>query len=383
MQSDKTSNAMLSDDELVMLNDSFPGGTFDSSRWSAKSVYGVSAIRALLDSFHLVGRRIANVWTTSHDYFNDENGLDANGHDEQADVQRCMEIDEPFVIEFENRETFEMDVVMSPTYRISMNKIPIRLLKSKYDNVDPGVMFAPVVGRTITAVDFRTIPESGQDDSVESVLFRLDDGCALELSGFYDFIDVTLRDRTGEPCTVSLSDLSDGLFNYLDLHYDPSSGFEAKDRLLWFGWKGARKTEGYAVCLTPVLSGSHVRRPEPARVDIRDATWLVMGLYLNRPEAVANMDSIELSEAEWRAVLDAGDALLSGGHLATGDSPIARLLLEATPSSWECVGIGSDGPDPWNTARLRKLERFRTCLSEVRRWSAMVLPADGCMRVEM
>lgn len=69
-QTGVNSPSVLSDDALVNLNDSFPDGKFDWCRWSAESVEGVSAIRALLDSFHLVGKRIANVWTESYDFFN-------------------------------------------------------------------------------------------------------------------------------------------------------------------------------------------------------------------------------------------------------------------------------------------------------------------------
>ncbi len=224
----------LSDEELANLNDSFPDGKFDWCRWSAESVEGVSAIRALLDSFYLVGKRIANVWTESYDFFNtkeeieeavfsdlvDRLGLTEDAAragssiyalDERAEIPRRMEIDKPFVIEFDTRETFEMDVEITPTYRISMNKIPVRLLKGKYDNVDPGVMFSPVEGRTITAVELKTMPEGGQEDSVRAVVFRLDNGMSLELEGFFDYLYVGLFDCNGKPCTGSIAALRDGL----------------------------------------------------------------------------------------------------------------------------------------------------------------------------
>ena len=70
MSPERQARIKVEADELVNLNDSFPDGKFDWCRWSAESVEGVSAIRALLDSFHLVGKRIANVWTESYDFFN-------------------------------------------------------------------------------------------------------------------------------------------------------------------------------------------------------------------------------------------------------------------------------------------------------------------------
>ena len=227
-------------DELANLNDSFPDGKFDWCKWSAESVEGVSAIRALLDSFHLVGKRIVNVWTESYDFFNTKGeiedevfsdlvdrlgfteeaaraGSSIYALDERAEIPRRMEVSTPFVIEFDTRETFEMASEIAPTYRISMNKIPVQLLKGKYDNVDPGVMFSPVVGRMITAVGIKTSPEGGQEDSVRAVMFRLDNGMSLELEGFSDCLYVDLFDYNGNPCTGSIALLKKGFFNYEDL----------------------------------------------------------------------------------------------------------------------------------------------------------------------
>ena len=392
----------LSDAELVTLNDSFPGGVFNPVNWSAETVTDVTAMRKLLDSFCLVGKRISNVWTESFDFLNNKEGLEdavfsdlvdrlglpeeaaragssIYALDERAEIIRGMEIDTPFVIEFDTRETFEMDVEIAPAYLISMNKIPVRLLKGKYDNVNPGVMFSPVVGCTITAVDFKVVPEGGQEDSVQAILFRLDNGFTLELEGFFDFLDVTLLDHKGKPCNVSVADLREGLFNYEDLHFDPATGFEAKNALLWFGWKGRQKLGEYAVCLTPILCGEMSRLSESVLVDIRDAVGIVFGLWSVRPESFANSRPVELSNAEWRAVLGDGDAFLSGGRLASGDSPLAWLLSESQPLSFD----DQDDTDSCKTARLRKLDRLRQCLSEIRRWVDKVLPAECGMRIEL
>ena len=124
---------MLSDKELAALNDPFPKGEFWAADWSAQTFLNATEIRELLDSFHLVGRKIWNVWTTSHDFANDKTGLpnavytdladrlgipDANAKAgssiyalaRRAKILRRMEIDTPFVLEFDTRETFEIDV---------------------------------------------------------------------------------------------------------------------------------------------------------------------------------------------------------------------------------------------------------------------------------
>ena len=72
-------------------------------------------------------------------------------------------------------------------------------------------MFSPVVGRTISAVDLKTMPEGGQEDSVRAVVFRLDNGMSLELEGFFDYLYVGLFDCNGKLCTGSIASLRDGL----------------------------------------------------------------------------------------------------------------------------------------------------------------------------
>lgn len=234
MSPERRARIRVEADELVNLNDSFPDGKFDWCRWSAEPVEGVSAIRALLDSYHLVGKRIANVWTESYDFFNTKEeiedevfsdlvdrlgfteeaaraGSSIYALDERAEIPRRMEISTPFVMEFDTRETFEMAAETAPTYRISMNKIPVRVLKGKYENVDPGVMFSPVAGRTITAVELKTMPEGGREDTVRTVVFRLDNGMSLELEGSFDCLYVDLFDCNGKPCTGSIASLRDGL----------------------------------------------------------------------------------------------------------------------------------------------------------------------------
>ena len=394
---------MLSDKELAAQNDTFPDDEFDWARWSAKSVSGVTEIRSLLDSFHLVGRKIWNVWTTSHDYLNDKDGLENAVYADlkeraglseyraqtgssihalarHAKIPRRMEIDEPLVLEFDSRETFEMDVEIAPTYRISMNRIPLRLLEGKFGNINPGTMFSPVLGRTIISVELSTIPEGGpEDDSVESVLLRLDNRNTLEIRGFYDYLEVYLLDSTGKPRHASIESLRKGFFNYQDLHFDRRTGFEAKNGVLFFGGKGIRRIGPFPVAVSPVTKGGTVPCDATAYANRRDALALVLALSAETSDVFSNRDPVVLSVEQWQETLKRAIALMDSPRLDRNDTPLARLFFETPPPSH---------PHPWEKATdedrmKRKRERCRMLLSELVRWSRKAVPVDGGVRVEL
>ena len=394
------SATMLSDKELAALNDPFPKGEFWAADWSAKTLLSATEIRELLESFHLVGRKIWNVWTTSHDFCNEKDGLQSAVYTDLADrlgfpdanaqagssihalarrakIRRRMEIDTPFVLEFDTRETFEIDVSMAPTYRMAMNHIPLRILEGKFDNIDPMTMFSPVLDRTIAAVELRTMSEGGQDDTVEAVLLRLDNGLTLEFRGFFDYLEVELLDRNGKPKTASIQALRKGFFNDEDLHFDPSTGFHAPNATLWFGWKGAKRLGQHAIVVTAELANARGRTPPQAYIDRDDALGIVMGLCAKHPEVFATRDAVVLSAEEWNGALEIGKGLLSSPRLSQNETPLARLLFETPPPA---------NPAPWYTAtdkdRMQwKRERCQRCLSETIRWSRKAIPAAGKVRV--
>lgn len=389
---------ILSDEQLAELNDFFPYDEFFADFWSAKPIVSSAEIRTLLDSFRLVGRTIRHVWTESHDYYHSADDLENaiyndlkdrlglsepevqagssfHSFDGRARIARCMEIDEPFVIEFDSRETFEIDVTLAPTYRISMNRIPRRLLDNRFDNVDPQVMFAPVLGRTITAVDVRTVPEGEDDETVDAILFRLDDGNTLEIQGWFDFLDVALLDRDGKPLAESLATLRCGFFNYEDLHYDRLTGFEAKDSTLLFGQKGRTKLGEFAMTLTLLNPTGSIRNQ--ALVDRRDALGLALGICAKCPVAFSTKNPLDWSREECFAVLDTGKRFLAGPRLSDDASPAARLFFETPPSAWSIAWSHND-EDRMNIKRNRQL----LCLDEIRRWIFAALPPDGRIRLE-
>ena len=395
-------DSMLSDEELAKQNDKFPGNEFSWSRWSAESFTSASEIRSVLTNYHLVGKRIWDVWTFGHDSDHEKAELEKAVRSDltkrlawegekvqssssihalakRAKIPRQMEIVMPLILEFYSNETFEISVDTVPTYRVSMNKIPRRIFKARFDNVDPRIMFSPILGRTITSFDLQTTPEGGQDYTVTAFLFRLDNGMCLKINGGFDELDVELLDGAGNPITASIQSLRHGFFNYEDLHFDPTTGFKARDSMLWFGWKGKRKVGPHPITVTSIVTNTRGRIPAKTYIDNHDALGIMLGLYAKHPEMLESRSAVEISAEEWRATLEAGLKALDGPRLTNDDSPFARLLFETPPP-----------PDPpvWYTAtdedRMRtKRERCHLCLSETLRWSHKAIPAEGRVRIEL
>lgn len=389
---------ILSDEQLAELNDSFSYEEYRDDFWSAKPIVSPAEFRTLIDSFRLVGRKIRHLWTESHEYRHATDSLESSIYDDLKDrlglseaeaqagssihsfdrrarIARCMEIDMPFVIEFDSRETFEIFVTDAPTYRISMNRIPRRLVENSFGNVNPNVMFAPALGRTITAVDLRIVWEGTDNEGVEAILLRLDDGKTLEIEGWFDFLEVALLGRDGKPLTEFVEALRHGFFNYEDLHDDRRTGFEAKDSTLWFGQKGRTKLGKFAMVLT-LLSIKGTMRNR-ALVDRRDALGLALGICAKHPDAFSARNPLDWSREECFAVLDTGKRLLAGSRLSDNASPAARLFFETPPSAWSIAWSHND-EDRMNIKRNRQL----LCLDEIRRWISAALPPDGRIRLE-
>ena len=326
--------------------DEFPGGVFSAKHWTAKECSSAQEVRSALDSFKLVGRRIWSLHTSSHDYvYSVENLLSAagrciDGEDEcsrrticayaylpkRTIIERRMEIDEPFVIEFKDGDTFEIDVPMDPLFLMSMNRIPLEVADNRGLGVDPFYMFSDVIGKTIAAVDVesstvRRLPYSSYDldeprEIATAIYLRFENGSRLKFAPFIDFLAIESQNRCGMVKRVSWETVRSGFVKHADVCFDRRSGFVAKGTSLMFGWKGGRYAGDHCVVLAPG-PGWHryIASGREAFLDADDAAMLALAVGIAVPRYWQD-HRVDLSYDEWRSVLSALESILSSSVAA-------------------------------------------------------------------
>ena len=168
---------MLSDLLYENGQDRFEDYKFSGKAWSAPCLEDPAKIRELLDSFHLVGRRIKKLrliglnYTLVRDRIEDAvygnlAGLPEEERQAKSDYKniasntlfpRSAQIDEPLLIMFEDEEVFEIDTPQEPIFCMSMNRIPWWIdAGTNLPNVDADVLFSPCLGKLITDVEIYT-----------------------------------------------------------------------------------------------------------------------------------------------------------------------------------------------------------------------------------
>ena len=155
----------------------FEDYTFSSQEWSAPSMVSPGEIRKMISSFKLEGRKIMKLRMIGFSYMLTRDWIESHAYDcleqfEEEERQKrsdyrnidpstpfgCVtQIDEPFLIGFEDGDVFEIETPQEPEFRMSMNCIPWEIeAGTNFPNVDANVLFAPCIGRTIVNVEVRT-----------------------------------------------------------------------------------------------------------------------------------------------------------------------------------------------------------------------------------
>ena len=232
-------------------NNHFENNEFSHQEWSAPHVVSPEIIRELLSSFHLEGRRIKRMkmigltfnlrrdWIEEYAY-NHFVGLAENERQKMSVFEnipaetayiRFAEIDEPFMIEFDDGEVFEIDIAQVPEFRFSMNCIPWGIGAGIIQpNADANVIFAPALDKRILSLDLETYhsdrspmyyttfdEDLSSKELVSSIILWLENEIGIRIEGFIDYCHVSLIDRSGEILPILFQELKSALFHPEDL----------------------------------------------------------------------------------------------------------------------------------------------------------------------
>lgn len=236
--------------------DKFENFTFSGSTWSAPSLEAPEKIRELLDSFHLVGRKIKKIKLIGLNYSltrdciedfaygclselpEDERQIRSDYNNISPDMlfPRNALVDEPLLIMFEDDEVLEINAPFEPIFRISMNRIPWGInAGTNQANVDANTLFSPCIGLSIADVEIHTYntkkqpmygcpfdEEPFEREFVRNIVLRFEDGTGLSFNGWIDYMTVQHIDQDLET-NITWAQLKTSLYNWEDLHPDASN----------------------------------------------------------------------------------------------------------------------------------------------------------------
>lgn len=382
--------------------DVFKDDIFSWEEWSADILSDPVEIRAQMDSFAFVGRTIKQMQMIGLSYEHQRYSVVSTAYgqlmhlpeeerwcrssyhniDDEIVFNRYTEIDEPFMIEFEDGDVFEIDIPQEEEFRMSMNRIPWDIENSvNAPNLDAEVLFSNCIGRTIVQVelnpvilnhdssDFHSFNEPPYErEFISNITLRLDDGTALRFCGVDDFCAISHIDADDEVLTIRYGELKKGLYNWEDLHGDEVTGFEAESDAVFFNEKGVEYIGGGY--LTFVSSGWKEAKLYISEDDVVLIDWCV-SLKIN--EWFDEYSAYQFSYEEWDKVLAEADEIFAAKSF---DDLFDMLIARQGGNEYMMKKLNFDGADFW-----KNKERYRRQIEDLRKWSKIVLKRGNTMNI--
>lgn len=384
--------------------DEFEDGYFSSEKWSSPTLVSPEKIRALLDSFHLRGRKVSCLKMISTDYCHASDRIEEVAYQQQKELpeelrrrrsdyshipreilfEREAMIDEPLLIGFEDKDRFEIDALHAGKFRMSMNCIPWCVI-SRFggSNVTADILFTPCIGQTVTDVEINTYlatkhPLYGtafqeppfQRELVSNITLWLDNDIGLRIGGWIDFCRVDCIDHNGKILEMRYEELKPALYNWEDLHTDERVGFQAHSSALFFGSKGGS-------CCNFAARTIYPKGELEWRAYINPEGFLLLEWCVTHKSGAYFMDcdGYEYSAEEWRALLAEAERLLA---VATFDELFDELVgwNIRYDSGANCLleSLNAYGAGYW-----KNREMYRELLQDLYAWSKLALAEDGFM----
>lgn len=332
--------------------DNYKHNEFSSEEWSAPIMVSPYEMKRQIASYNLVGRKVSDIrvfghcfnltrdwieeWAYIHysELSEEERQLKSEytSIDEELLYDRWTEMDTPLLIQFEDGDTFEIDVPQVPELSMSMNCIPF-WISDDGANVDASKLFAPSIGGTIVDVLLNTYMSNKDpmfdepfDDNAERELFKdliivFDNGSRLVICGQIDFLNVYCCGEDNEAMTIPFKELKEALLNWEDIHEDEEKGFRANSSCLYLGEKG------FKVVDNPNFTIGINDEEVMIAVSSSDMVEIVLAYETIKFEYLDEYENTELSYGDWINVLHRAKELM---QMETFDEMFSFIL--------ECIG---------------------------------------------
>ena len=389
----------------------FTDNTFSSQEWSAPTLVSPEAIKDLIASFNLEGRIIRRMRMIGHaynltrewieerayNYFSSLDEKDRQNKSEYACIppevpySRYAEIDEPFLIEFEDGDTFAIDTPQQPEFRMSMNCIPWGIKAgTNLPNVEADILFSPCMGRRIKTVEVKTyvtdedpmarIPFDEQKSKrclVSGIVLRFDDETGLLIEGWIDFCHVVYIDQENNSGLITFDQLQHALYNPEDLHTDTVTGYEAESYTLNFGELGAAHTDTPYITLMPSCKDSRLH------ISVEDFLLFDWCITIYTRASFDEYGEYKFTFSQWNEVLKIAEKIIS---FSTFDELFeymksihisARSIIGGREYSVMLNSINHFGSEFW-----KHIDRYKTQYEDMIMWTKLAISPDDNMIIQ-
>jgi hypothetical protein len=229
----------------------FRDNIFDWFSWAADVFQTPAELKTAFDSLGVIGKRISGIVTVggnryfSNDYIEEimfqqaeslsdgeRNGIDPHfWYDPLFTFGRTIEIDEPFVIIFEDDARLEIDFSEGSSVAIGMNSIPTGIEPAVYSrNFNPTKFFSVCVGQKVLGIEINTTNEipmftgshgltlnENQEEFIKSFNLVLSGGVKLRFQPDFDYGIVTATDYEGKTLDITLGEMEKIVHNMNDI----------------------------------------------------------------------------------------------------------------------------------------------------------------------
>ena len=366
--------------------DIFTDYTFSAKEWSAPTLKYAGEIKKELEKMQLFGRQIKKMkmiglsyyltrdWIESTAYNmlshlpEDERQYMSNYKNISPDMEfsRYSEIDEPFLIEFDDGDVFEIDTPQDPCYCFSMNRIPWYInAGTNLPNTDANKLFSVCIGKKIVKIEVSEYKDDtdSKNEFVSRIILWLENDIGLCIHPVFDYCRVSCINKNNEDVLIPFKELKDALFNYEDLHTDDTLDFEGS-HTLYFGEKGAEHTE------TPYMSIMPSKRDTALHISVDDFDLFRWSMTIVLKEDFDEYGDYSLSYNKWNEILIEAKKILD---FKSFDDLFDYIIAQVDNGLWY---MNNQGADFW-----KNKEKYKTQFSDVSKWSELVLNKDDILNI--
>lgn len=366
--------------------DIFTNYTFSGKEWSAPMLEHIGEIKNELEKMNLVGRQIKKMKMIGLSYYLTRDWIESAAYnmlphlpeDERQKMSdyksispdmkfsRYSEIDEPFLIEFDDGDVFEIDTPEDTCYRFSMNSIPWHIeAGTNLPNADANKLFSVCIGKKIVEIEVCECTDGYEVEKgfVSRIVLWLENDIGLCIHPVFDYCRVSCINRSNEDVLIPFKDLKDALFNSEDLHTDDTFGYEGSSTL-YFGKKGAEHTE------TPYMSLVPTEKNTSLHISVDDFDLLAWSMTIVLKEDFDEYGDYSITYEKWNEILSEGKKIL---NFKAFDDLFDYIVAQFDNGLWH---MNNRGAEFW-----KNKEKYETQLSDVAKWSELALSKNDVLNI--